>query len=293
MQALVKLSPSTSAAYLACSQARDSLRVRRPAASTGRAASSFSVKQRMPLSGRARRQQATSHRVKQSDSIQACPLQQQHPLSTSDVNDRDCAFLGSGSNHFSSSARAPAAAAERTRSPATCRQRTVSAAVPPRHQQQHPAAHQRPSTRQPHTAATETASPAMRRQQRSFVQLLHIASSGIRQHTCAPRRIGSNSSSSHPSDSSSPEAMQGARLHQTEQPRHKQIILSVRDAVAARARMKGRYTGFEGAGLSRTEASAQRVRDVWRGRRLGRKAGGATVATSRPRWRMDAGREVR
>jgi hypothetical protein len=69
--------------------------------------------------------------------------------------------------------------------------------------------------------------------------------------------------------------------------------LSVRDAVAARTRMKGRYTGFEGAGLSRTEASAQRVRDVRWGRRPGQKAGGATVATSRPRWRMDAGREVR
>lgn len=182
MQALVRLSPSTSAAYLACSPARDSLRVRRPAASTGRAASSFSVKQRMPLSGRARRQQATSHRVKQSDSIQACPLQQQHPLSA-------------GGSSLSPSATELAYSGTPTSTSLPQQRRRLC---------QDDRAQPRTSTtviaRFLAVAATTSApAPVLLQQQRSAhdlqrrvgneqfrLQFLHVTSSSTRQHTSAP-----------------------------------------------------------------------------------------------------------
>jgi hypothetical protein len=86
----------------------------------------------------------------------------------------------------------------------------------------------------------------MWKQQRSFGQPLYIASSGIQQRTGA-----SAQDKQQHSFQQAARQLQLRRLDAPEQPQHQQIILRVRDTVAARARVKGGHTGFESAAASR------------------------------------------
>jgi hypothetical protein len=70
-------------------------------------------------------------------------------------------------------------------------------------------------------------------------------------HSAAHWRVGTGQDKQHHSFQQAARQLQLRRLDAPEQPQHQQIILRVRDTVAARARVKGGHTGFESAAASR------------------------------------------